>query len=361
MSGEAVISISQLEHYYGSGKLRQHILEDISTEILPGEIVILTGPSGSGKTTLLTLMGALRSAQQGSLKIFGRELCGADARSMQSVRRQIGYIFQAHNLIEALTVWQNVAMSVYLHPDIRRRDARPLAQDMLAAVGLGDHANKYPGELSGGQKQRVGIARALVARPRILLADEPTASLDRHTGREVVDLMRKLAHEQQVTVIIVTHDNRILDVADRILHLEDGRMQSLSGAIAENASQLLTMLGKHDPEQSHFISTFSHALARVALADNVLAEQERQVMREAMLSTSGLSQAEVDLAVELAMAQVRISSEDTVDLPRKPFSRLQREQFVAALYAVANADGDLTEDERQEINRIADELGFPEA
>ena len=138
-------------------------------------------------------------------------------------------------------------------------------------------------------------------------------------------------------------------------------MQSLSGAIAENASQLLTMLGKHDPEQSHFISTFSHALARVALADNVLAEQERQVMREAMLSTSGLSQAEVDLAVELAMAQVRISSEDTVDLPRKPFSRMQREQFVAALYAVANADGNLTEDERQEINRIADELGFPEA
>ena len=146
MSGEPVISISQLEHYDGSGKLRQHILEDISTDILPGEIVILTGPSGSGKTTLLTLMGALRSAQQGSLKIFGRELCGADARSMQSVRRQIGYIFQAHNLIEALTVWQNVAMSVYLHPDIRRRDARPLAQEMLAAVGLGDYANKYPGE-----------------------------------------------------------------------------------------------------------------------------------------------------------------------------------------------------------------------
>ena len=126
---------------------------------------------------------------------------------------------------------------------------------MLDAVGLSEHKGKHPNQLSGGQKQRVGIARALVAKPRIVLADEPTASLDRHSGREIVELMRKLAKEQQVTVIIVTHDSRILDVADRILHLEDGSMQSLSSAIAENTSQLLNLLEKHDPDRSHFISS----------------------------------------------------------------------------------------------------------
>jgi putative ABC transport system ATP-binding protein len=355
-----LLAIRELGFHYGAGKLRQRILEDISTDIYPGEIIILTGPSGSGKTTLLTLVGALRSMQRGSLRIFGRELNGASARMMQSVRRQIGYIFQGHNLIDALTVSQNVAMSVYLHPDIKRRDALPKAEEMLAAVGLVEHRHKYPAELSGGQKQRVAIARALVARPRMVLADEPTASLDRHAGREVVELMRRLAQEQQVTVIIVTHDNRILDVADRILHLEDGRIQSLSGAIAENASQLLTLLGKHDPDRSLFISTFSQALARVAFSDRHVTDEERHAMRDALLASSGLLETEVDLVVELAMAQVQWSAREEPPHEHKPFSALQRDQFLAALYSVANADGAVSPEERSEINAIATEMGFPE-
>lgn len=356
---EPLIEVSNLDYHFGEGKLRRQVLKDINTAINPGEIIILTGPSGSGKTTLLTLLGALRTGQQGSLSIFGQELCGGKSRTMQDVRRQIGYIFQSHNLIDALTVSQNVAMSLHLHKNIKRRDRRRMADEILDAVGLADHKSKYPNELSGGQKQRVGIARALVAKPRIVLADEPTASLDRHSGREVVELMRKLAKEQQVTVIIVTHDNRILDVADRILHLEDGVMQTLSSAIAENASQLLNLLEKHDPDRSHFISTFSNALARVAFADKVVAEEERQAMRDALLEASGLSGAEVDLVVELAMAQVRMSDEEERIPERKPFSEMQRDQFVSSLLTVASADGEISEEEQVEIKKIADELGFP--
>ncbi len=356
---DAIIAIDRLEHFYGSGKLRKQILCDISLQIQPGEIVILTGPSGSGKTTLLTLMGALRSAQVGSLNILGTELRGAGAGLMQSVRRQIGYIFQSHNLLDALTASQNVAMSLHLHPDISRKQARIQADAMLDAVGLGEHQHQYPEELSGGQKQRVGIARALAAKPKIVLADEPTASLDRHSGRDVMDLMRALAKEQGVTVIIVTHDNRILDVADRILHLEDGRVQSLSGAIAENASQLLTLLERHDPDRSHFISAFSHALARVAYADKSINDEERKVMRNVLRDASGLSEPEVDLVVELAMAQIRMSCESAEVDERKPFTELQRGQFIESLFAVANADGVLTGEERMEIENIALELGFP--
>lgn len=357
---DTVISIKQLEYSFGTGKLRKQILADINVSINSGEIVILTGPSGSGKTTLLTLMGALRSAQTGSVNILGTELRGAKAALMQSVRRQIGYIFQSHNLLDALTATQNVAMSLHLHPEINRREAGERADAMLDAVGLSEHKHSYPHELSGGQKQRVGIARALVAKPRIVLADEPTASLDRNSGRDVVELMRTLAKEQQVTVIIVTHDNRILDVADRILHLEDGRIQSLSGAIAENASQLLTLLERHDPDRSHFISVFSHALARVAYADKSIDDEERKVMREVLRDASGLSEAEVALVVELAMAQTRVSQDPEEVDERKPFTQMQRDQFIESLVAVGNADGVMTEEERVEIEAIALELGFPE-
>jgi putative ABC transport system ATP-binding protein len=231
-----------LNHHYGSGELRKQILYDIDVEMREGEIVIVTGPSGSGKSTLLTLIGALRSAQEGSLCVLGQELRGASTAELQSVRRQIGYIFQHHNLIEALTARQNVEMSLQLH---RRRGARELrqrARDMLEAVGLGDRADQHPSHLSGGQRQRVAIARALVAQPRIILADEPTASLDKKSGRDVVDRMYALAREQRVTVLLVTHDNRILDVADRIIHLEDGRLSSFTEAVVANTQHLMKML-----------------------------------------------------------------------------------------------------------------------
>ena len=221
---EPVISISNLDHYFGTGQLRKQVLFDINLEINAGEIIIMTGPSGSGKTTLLTLCGGLRSAQSGSLKVLGTELCGASARQLTIERRHHGYIFQAHNLHESLTALQNVKMGLELHPEYSVPEMTEKSIAMLELVGLDKRVNYYPESLSGGQKQRVAIARALVSEPKILLADEPTAALDKQSGRDVVDLMQKLAKEQGCTILLVTHDNRILDVADRIVNMEDGRL-----------------------------------------------------------------------------------------------------------------------------------------
>jgi putative ABC transport system ATP-binding protein len=223
---EPVISVSNLNHYFGSGSLRKQVLIDINLQINAGEIVIMTGPSGSGKTTLLTLMGGLRSAQEGSLKILGEEICGAKKQNLTKLRRQIGYIFQAHNLMTFLSAKENVRMSLELHDEYLNQDIDAKAIAMLETVGLGERVNYYPENLSGGQKQRVAIARALVSHPKIVLADEPTAALDKKSGRDVVELMQKLAKEQGCTILLVTHDNRILDIADRIIYMEDGQLKS---------------------------------------------------------------------------------------------------------------------------------------
>ena len=217
------VTINNLSHTFGKGSLRRPVLTDISLELYPGEIVLLTGPSGSGKTTLLTLMGALRSVQAGSLQIFDQELRGVRKRKLVRLRNQIGFIFQSHNLLDCLTAAENVGMALKLHnislPERQRR-----ADNILQTVGLGDHSHKYPDQLSGGQTQRVAIARALVSQPKIVLADEPTASLDSHSGRDVVTLIQQLAHQQHCTVLMVTHDVRILDIAERTLHIEDGQL-----------------------------------------------------------------------------------------------------------------------------------------
>ena len=223
---QPVVWIENLNHYFGKGSLRKQILFNISLEIQPGEIVLMTGPSGSGKTTLLTLMGGLRSPQEGSLKILGEELAGATKNQLVEVRRNIGYIFQAHNLLNCLTARQNVQMSLELHPEFSSQEAAAKSAAMLEAVGLGERVNYYPDSLSGGQKQRVAIARALVSHPKLVLADEPTAALDSKSGRDVVELMQRLAKEQGCTILMVTHDNRILDIADRIVHMEDGHLKS---------------------------------------------------------------------------------------------------------------------------------------
>jgi putative ABC transport system ATP-binding protein len=223
---EPVISAQNLNYYFGSGDLRKQALFDVNLEIHAGEIIIMTGPSGSGKTTLLTLFGGLRSAQEGSLKILGEELRGAGKSQLASLRKNIGYIFQAHNLMTFLTAQRNVRMALELHDHFLEQDLNAIATQMLESVGLGDRVHYYPENLSGGQKQRVAIARALVTQPKIVLADEPTAALDKKSGREVVELMQKLAKEQRCTILIVTHDNRILDIADRIVYMEDGRLVS---------------------------------------------------------------------------------------------------------------------------------------
>ncbi|MBD1863106.1 MULTISPECIES: DevA family ABC transporter ATP-binding protein [Trichocoleus] len=221
---QPVISIQNLSHHFGHGQLRKQVLFDINLQINAGEIVIMTGPSGSGKTTLLTLVGGLRSAQFGGLQVLGRELCGAKDKDLTIARRQHGYIFQAHNLHGSLTVLQNVKMGLELHSHLSLAEMEVRAAQMLEQVGLGERLHYYPNDLSGGQKQRVAIARALVSHPKIVLADEPTAALDSKSGRDVVTLMQTLAKEQGCTILLVTHDNRILDVADRIVHMEDGRL-----------------------------------------------------------------------------------------------------------------------------------------
>ncbi|OLP16234.1 ABC transporter [Leptolyngbya sp. 'hensonii'] len=225
---EPIIAINRVNHYYGSGYLRKQILFEVCAEIQAGEIVIMTGPSGSGKTTLLTLIGALRSTQEGSMRVLGQELHGASKEKLVKVRRDIGYIFQAHNLLNSLTARQNIMMSLELHNDLSEQSIRRRAAAIMEAVGLGDHIDYYPEQLSGGQKQRVAIARALVSEPKIVLADEPTAALDRKSGRDVVEIMQRLAKQQGSAIVLVTHDNRILDVADRIIHMEDGHLSSLS-------------------------------------------------------------------------------------------------------------------------------------
>jgi putative ABC transport system ATP-binding protein len=219
-----IISVRGLSHYFGKAQLRKQILFDINLDIYPGEIVIMTGPSGSGKTTLLSLIGGLRSVQDGSLTVLGQEMRSAKKRQQMKVRQQIGYIFQAHNLLTFLTAKQNVRMSLELHNQYLSQDIDRLATEMLAAVGLGDYAHSYVDNLSGGQQQRVAIARALASRPKIVLADEPTASLDKKSGRDIVEIMQHLAKERDCTILLVTHDNRILDIADRIIEMEDGRL-----------------------------------------------------------------------------------------------------------------------------------------
>jgi putative ABC transport system ATP-binding protein len=246
----APVVVSDLNHYYGKGALRRQILHGVSTSIPAGEIVIVTGPSGSGKTTLLTLVGALRATQEGSVRVLGEELNGARASKLESVRRRIGFIFQQHNLVASLTASENVQLGLRVTGRHSRAELKRRADAALDAVGLGAHLGKLPEQMSGGQRQRVAIARALVGEPSMVLADEPTASLDRVSGREVVERMKTLAKEHGATILIVTHDNRILDVADRILHLEDGRLQTFTDAVIASTQQMMKVLAESTDRQS---------------------------------------------------------------------------------------------------------------
>jgi putative ABC transport system ATP-binding protein len=219
------LRIRDVQHYYGEGELKKQVLFDNNLDAYEGEIVIMTGPSGSGKTTLLTLIGTLRTVQEGSLSVLGKELRNATQSDMIATRQKLGFIFQAHNLFGSLTAMQNVSMGMELFP-FSRKEINDRAAELLTRLGLGHRLHYKPESLSGGQKQRVAIARGLAHGPRIVLADEPTAALDEKSGREVVTLFQELAREKKVTIIMVTHDNRILDVADRVVNMVDGRIKS---------------------------------------------------------------------------------------------------------------------------------------
>jgi putative ABC transport system ATP-binding protein len=216
-----------LNHWFGTGEARKQALFDIDLSLPRGSFTVLMGPSGSGKTTLLTLIGCLRGVQDGSVQLMGRELNGAGEGELTVLRQRLGFIFQSHNLHESLTALQNVMMGVQVHSGVTDELARRAAARALGLVGLSDRLEYLPANLSGGQKQRVAVARALVGNPAMVLADEPTAALDRASADGVVDLLKRLGTERGTTTLLVTHDNRILDRADRILTLEDGKIVSV--------------------------------------------------------------------------------------------------------------------------------------
>ncbi len=218
----ALIDVRNLDFSFGSGELTQPVLKNVNIVIHKGEIVLMTGPSGSGKTTFLTIIGGLRQAFNGSVEILDQQLINSSEQVKVKIRQQIGYIFQQHNLLKPLTALQNVCMTLEIHNSLTEHERLNQAAEMLRAVGLGDRLYYKPEQLSGGQRQRVSIARALVGQPKIVLADEPTASLDKQSGQEAVNILKQLAKISGTTILLVTHDYRILDIADRVVELEDG-------------------------------------------------------------------------------------------------------------------------------------------
>lgn len=222
-----LIQIQGLTKTYGEGDSAVRALEHVDLDINAGEVTMLMGPSGSGKTTLLSIMGGILSATQGSVQISGREVVGMKPSALAKLRlSEIGFVFQGFNLFPALTVQENVEIGLELR-GIRERGT---AAKLLGQVGLSDKLRAKPADLSGGQKQRVAIARALAGNPPIILADEPTAALDSTSGKLVIELLSGLAREQGRAVVVVTHDPRVLPYANRIVHIADGRIESLKEA-----------------------------------------------------------------------------------------------------------------------------------
>lgn len=224
MDTDIIAKVSGLNHWFGTGEMKKQALFDVNLTLKRGSFTVLMGPSGSGKTTVLTLIGCLRAVQDGSVRLLDHELNGAAEALLVALRRRLGFIFQAHNLHESLTAAQNVMMGVQVHGSVPDRTAEQAAIHALGLVGLSDRTDYLPGNLSGGQKQRVAVARALVASPALVLADEPTAALDKESAAEVVDLLKRMGQARGTTTLLVTHDARILDRADSILTLEDGRI-----------------------------------------------------------------------------------------------------------------------------------------
>lgn len=224
MAEDIPIAVTGLNHWFGAGEARKQALFDINLKVKRGSLTVLMGPSGSGKTTVLTLIGCLRDVQDGSVILLNHQLNGASRALNENLRRRFGFIFQAHNLHGSLTALQNVLMGLQVHDLPDRRAQLDAARHALTLVGLADRMDYLPANLSGGQKQRVAVARALVGNPDVVFADEPTAALDSESGMTVVKMLKKLGQTRGTTTVMVTHDNRILEMADRIVTLEDGRI-----------------------------------------------------------------------------------------------------------------------------------------
>lgn len=233
----AAIEVRALDHYFGEGEARKQALFDVNIEVARGSLTVLMGPSGSGKTTLLTLMGCLREVHAGSVRLLDQELFASDEITRIDMRRRLGFVFQAHNLHDSLTARQNVMMGLQVHGHGDPKRHAQAADHLLDLLGLGKRLDYLPANLSGGQKQRVAIARALVSNPDIIFADEPTAALDKVSGLAAVQLLKDIGRARGTTTVMVTHDPRILDLADRVVTLEDGRIvEDRKGDLHRNTS-----------------------------------------------------------------------------------------------------------------------------
>jgi putative ABC transport system ATP-binding protein len=304
---ENLVVAEAVSHSFGTGDTRTQILFDITIQIPPGQLVIMTGPSGSGKTTLLTLLGALRSGQEGVLTVLGRNVIGLDDVGLTELRRNVGFIFQLHNLIESLNAIDNVLMSTHLHRS-QAADARKNAVALLERLGLGHRINHKPAALSGGQRQRVAVARALVNTPRLILADEPTAALDRDSSLEVVALLQEHIVRDGSSCLMVTHDNRVLDKADRIVSMVDGRI--VSDVMVHEQVLICEMLSKID---------FFSGLGTVELSHVAEKMEQRRFIEGDVLIRQGemgdlfylLREGEVDVRVADAEGERVVATLDT--------------------------------------------------
>jgi putative ABC transport system ATP-binding protein len=226
LDSEFAIRSEGIEMTFPSGDQPLQVLKGIDLTIKMGDIQLLMGPSGSGKTTLLSILGGILTPTAGQVFLLGQEITGLPRRELARFRlRNIGFIFQGFNLFPALTAAENIEAALNLK-GFKGKDARQQALKLLEQVGLADKTQSLPNDLSGGQKQRIAIARSLAGKPRLILADEPTAALDSQRGRAVIELLRSLAKEEGCTVVMVTHDSRIMDIADRVVYVEDGTVST---------------------------------------------------------------------------------------------------------------------------------------
>jgi putative ABC transport system ATP-binding protein len=222
MEHEIAISVSGITKTYSEGSSATTALNGVDLSVRRGELTLMMGPSGSGKTTLLSIMGCILRPTSGTVQVAGRDVTSLNERQMPAIRlRHMGFIFQGFNLFPTLTAGENVELSLQLKGTTGAAGKKE-ARRLMELVGLGEKYDQYPRNLSGGQQQRVAVARAVAGAPEVILADEPTAALDSHSGRSVLELLQSLAHQQQRAVVVVAHDNRILDFADRMVRMEDG-------------------------------------------------------------------------------------------------------------------------------------------
>src|SRR3989449_836012 len=327
----AIIEGHGLTKTYAQGEAAMRALDEVTLDVRRGELMLLVGPSGSGKTTLLSILGCILRPTSGTLRVMGEDVTRMKESDLPAIRRErIGFIFQAFNLFPTLTAAQNVALALDLK-GISGRLARTRAASLLEQVGLGAKLDAYPADLSGGQKQRVAIARALAGDPPVILADEPTAALDSHSGRAVMDLLKTLARERGRAIAIVTHDNRMLGYADRTVHMEGGRLQRVlvDEGDAVKAGQILAVIG-NDDYRARVASAEAtlrlreadgrrihngardqerrDAAAAVREADAVVAnvtadvERRRGLFKEAVISQAELDKAEEQFGIARAKA-----------------------------------------------------------